>query len=292
MRRKGFTLIELLVVIGIIGILVTMLLPELAKIRQTAFFTACQSNLRSIGTAMAAYRQDENDRMPVYQDKPVSDTAVNDAPKEGVTETDYGFGDTEATSATDTDWTVLEDQAMQNVWLLVASDALAEGMFRCPADDDWQERGSDAKKYGWTNEYQYSYGMQWPYARNQANDKNSARLGTPSTVMMADFNPADYEDTEGIGGDGADEPSNHRNNGTNVSLASGGADKYTNTDNSLAGSGNDDIYTAGPKDSAKAGYMPGSIPKGADRTYEARKDSAIALGGRTESPGSSSTTDP
>lgn len=286
MRRKGFTLIELLVVIGIIGILVTMLLPELAKIRQTAFFTACQANLRGIGTAMAAYRQDENDRMPVYQKAPVSDTAVNDAPIDS-NETDYGFGDTEATSIKDTDWTVLGDQAMQNVWLLVASDALAEGMFRCPADDEWQERGSDAKKYGWTSEFQYSYGMQWPYARSQVgNKKNSARLGSPSTILMADYNPADYEDTEGIGEEGGEEPSNHRNNGTNVSLASGGADKYTKTDNSLAGSGNDDIYTAGPKDSAKAGYMPGSIPKGSDRTYEARKDSAIALGGRTVSPSS------
>ena len=59
-KEKGFTLIELLVVIAIIALLMAILMPALASVKDKAKAVACQSNLKQWGVVFHMYTE-END---------------------------------------------------------------------------------------------------------------------------------------------------------------------------------------------------------------------------------------
>ena len=66
-KNRAFTLIELLVVIAIIAILAAMLLPALAKAKETAKRAVCKSNMRQLSLGIMMYASDNRETYPTAE---------------------------------------------------------------------------------------------------------------------------------------------------------------------------------------------------------------------------------
>ncbi|MBN1505448.1 MAG: type II secretion system protein [Sedimentisphaerales bacterium] len=61
--KRGSTLIELLVVIAIIALLMSILMPALAKVKEQARTIGCQANLRQWGVTCTMYAEDNSGKL-------------------------------------------------------------------------------------------------------------------------------------------------------------------------------------------------------------------------------------
>lgn len=63
--RGAFTLVDVLVSLVVIGVLISVLLPSLALVRETTRRVICSSNVRQIGLGLAMYAEDYRGALPV-----------------------------------------------------------------------------------------------------------------------------------------------------------------------------------------------------------------------------------
>jgi len=242
-RLKAFTLVELMVVIGIIGLLMGILLPVFSGIKEQARQKACGQSLAGIGRGMLQYSGLVSESclmLPMIADP--NGTGKDPTIKiSGLTGTDDGnlpVADLGGSGSIN---------AMQNVWPLIYRGLCQENHFQCPSDDGYKVRqtiasgvtGGTAKRYGWVNMNNFSYGVQWcyPVDGNNACDPTGVKMDEMA-VIMADRNPGGAVSGSGT----VVKPSNHSKDGENVLYRGGSAKFYNKNTDSKAGKESDDIY--------------------------------------------------
>ena len=124
-ERRAFTLIELLIVIAIIGVLVAITVPIISSSVTEANQTGCMTNLKTIGTAMTTRLPQAISSGGSAQQFPL----IHNAGDPNDVTLDQGDDAAALTS----------ENAMQNVFLLIADGLLPESAFHCPADGAWTQ---------------------------------------------------------------------------------------------------------------------------------------------------------
>lgn len=66
-KRTGFSLMELLMVVAILSILVAVLLPALARARESSRRMSCANNLKQLGLSLQMYSQESDGMYPALQ---------------------------------------------------------------------------------------------------------------------------------------------------------------------------------------------------------------------------------
>lgn len=87
-RNRAFTLVELLVVIGIIGLLISLLLPALGRAREKAKAVQCATQLRQLGQGLQVYAVNYKGTLPAWSHVQIAggNGTGDDSPGDGWTE--------------------------------------------------------------------------------------------------------------------------------------------------------------------------------------------------------------
>ena len=145
-RTSAFTLVELLVVIGIIAVLISILLPSLARARQAATAVQCESNLRQLGQAFLMYADQNKQWFPPRAD---TQPATGQNPQTFSGKLWYEY--------------IGESGVLPAVQVPAGMVGYTSGVWRCPSytDDQIRSQGS----FGWGGGYGPNTGNLFRYAK-------------------------------------------------------------------------------------------------------------------------------
>ncbi len=160
-RRRGFTLIELLVVLAIIGVLMGLLLPAIAKAKNSGKVTSCLNNLRQLQLAWTMYADDHDGRL-------VRNDYVIGNPHPSRAAWVQGRLDYSPTNPANTNSGMFLNENLS----LFAPYLRAPGIYRCPSD-----RSAVLINGDWYSRVR-SYGMNWALSSERSTEvKVLRRLG-------------------------------------------------------------------------------------------------------------------
>lgn len=189
-KVRGFTLIELLVVVAIIALLISILLPSLARARELSKRTVCAANLKGTGNGFATYAVANNDDWPIPAHRPATavdgtTTLVTFAGQTGVKRGQTNNSDLGRTLGGANGSTAVS--TTRAFWELIRAGASSPKSFVCPSSED-QPNGEDNPQDFWdfglgnsttegtipgggspaasTGYKQVSYGYQVPFGKN------------------------------------------------------------------------------------------------------------------------------
>ena len=147
-RERAFTLIELLVVISIIAILISILLPALAKARELANRAVCMANVRGVIQSMLTYAQTNGGVFPCTAGSSWGlsggtpgayawdqDTTYTNAPVDSPRE-NPGVNNLTAAAAVQSWFTppAFINSALGGMWIMVLQGYTSPSSFICPSD--------------------------------------------------------------------------------------------------------------------------------------------------------------
>lgn len=126
--RRAFTLVELLVVVGIVALLISILLPSLAKAREQGNRIKCASNLRQIAISAIAYANDNRGRFPrtYWQPGVGLENSTRGGPNNVPASNPFNLADPAGP--------VGADNAGASLYLLVRGKYVPPEVFRCPSN--------------------------------------------------------------------------------------------------------------------------------------------------------------